>query len=364
MMFMHRSDRPKYQVVSLPELAWRRRTDSTGCGGGEGIALRGPTIILPTQEKLLRSDNCSLNPGQMSCAQFNSAVKPCSCFCGSRGSMAAPSVSSRSNLGFRGDCFSASCLSLPSKKILKLKLASRLKLKHNLPAIKYAPISPVGLFGEKGKSGSEDKNSAWKSVEKAMGSFRKDQSIEEILRQQIEKQEFLDDPSDRNSPSRGGGGGGGGTGGKGGGGGSGGSEDGDLAGILDETLQVILATLGFIFLYVYIISGEEIARLAKDYLKYLFGGSTSVRLRRAMYVWGRLRKRLTEKKQEEDKYWLERAIFNTTTDYDSPEKYRRLCSSLMGVDAYPASGSTGSYQQQPSDDDTDDDDDDDDMEEY
>ncbi|KAI4369210.1 hypothetical protein MLD38_017681 [Melastoma candidum] len=297
----------------------------------------------------------------MSCTQFSSAVKPCSCFYGSRGSMATPSVSPQSNFGFHGNCLSASCLSLSAKKLLALKLSSRSKLKHALPAIKYEPISPVGLFGGKGKSKSEDQNSAWKSVEKAMGSFRKDQSIEEILRQQIEKQEFLDDPSDRTSPSRGGGGGG--SGGRGGGGGSGGSEDGDIAGILDETLQVILATLGFIFLYVYIISGEEIARLAKDYLKYLFGGSTSVRLRRAMYIWGRLCKRLTEKKPEEDKFWLERAIFNTTTDYDSPEKYRRLCSSLMGGDSYLASASTSSYQQ-PSDDDTDNNDDDDDMEEY
>lgn len=72
-----------------------------------------------------------------------------------------------------------------------------------------------------------------------MGSFRKEQSIEDVLRQQIEKQEFYDDGSTGGKPPRQGGGGGGD---------SGGVEDDGLSGILDETLQVVLATLGFIFL--------------------------------------------------------------------------------------------------------------------
>jgi hypothetical protein len=75
-----------------------------------------------------------------------------------------------------------------------------------------------------------------------MGSF-KGQSIEDMLRQQIEKQEFYDGGSEKNPPSGGGGGGGGG-------GGSGESEDEGLVGIIDETMQVILATIGFIFLVI------------------------------------------------------------------------------------------------------------------
>lgn len=75
--------------------------------------------------------------------------------------------------------------------------------------------------------------------------------------------------------------------------------------------------------YIYIISGEELTRLAKDYIKYLFGGTESVRLKRALNHWRRFYKQLTEKK-ETDKYWLEKEIINTPTWWDSPEKYHRM----------------------------------------
>ncbi|KAK9288544.1 hypothetical protein L1049_017003 [Liquidambar formosana] len=65
------------------------------------------------------------------------------------------------------------------------------------------------------------------------------------------------------------------------------------------------------------------SRLAKDYIKYLFGAKKSVRLRRAMYKWRCFYKRLTSKK-EVQKDWLERAIINTPTWWDSPTKYRRI----------------------------------------
>lgn len=82
-----------------------------------------------------------------------------------------------------------------------------------------------------------------------MGNLKKESSIEDVLRKQIEKKEFY---KDKDSATRGGGrgrGGGGGAGGSWGGGaeGSSGSDEG-FAGIIDETFQVILATIGFIFL--------------------------------------------------------------------------------------------------------------------
>ncbi|KAM5554159.1 hypothetical protein ABKV19_026080 [Rosa sericea] len=188
----------------------------------------------------------------------------------------------------------------------------------------YQQSFPVCLLGGKGKNGSDDEASPWKSLEKAMGNLKKESSIEDVLRQQIDKKEFYED---KDSGTRGGGSSGGGGGGGGGADGSGGSEDEGFAGIIDETLQVILATIGFIFLYVYIITGEEWARLAKDYLKFLFSGSESVRLKRAMYQWGRFYQKLTEKKVY-DKFWLEKAIISTPTWWDSPAKHRYINESI------------------------------------
>ncbi|XVE59584.1 hypothetical protein DITRI_Ditri05aG0057500 [Diplodiscus trichospermus] len=157
------------------------------------------------------------------------------------------------------------------------------------------------ILGNEDESAGDSEGSLWKAI----GNFGKQQSIEDVLRQQIEKQEYFNEGSGK-IPPRGGGGGGGGFGG---------SEDEGLSGILDETLQVILATIGFIFLYVYIITGEELVRLAKDYIKFLFGGSKSVRLRRAMYKWRKFFEKLIEKK-EYDKYWLEKAIITMPTWLD------------------------------------------------
>ena len=80
------------------------------------------------------------------------------------------------------------------------------------------------------------------SFDKVMENF-KGQSVEDMLRKQIENQEFYDGGSGKNPPRGGGGGGGGG-------GGDEGSEDEGLRGIMDETLQVVLATIGFIFLVI------------------------------------------------------------------------------------------------------------------
>ena len=64
-------------------------------------------------------------------------------------------------------------------------------------------------------------------------------------------------------------------------------------------------------------------RLAKDYVKYLFGVKASVRLRRAMFVWGRFYKRITRKKVLK-KDWLERTILTTSTTWHKPRQLARL----------------------------------------
>ncbi|XP_050374280.1 uncharacterized protein LOC126791831 [Argentina anserina] len=218
------------------------------------------------------------------------------------------------------------CLVATCNVSVQQRCVTVLENQHYRAVSTHQQSSPVCLWGGKGKNGSDDEGSPWKSMEKAMGNLKKETSIEDVLRQQIEKKEFYED-KDSDRRRRGGGGGAGGGSGGGGSDPSGGSEDEGFAGIFDETLQVILATIGFIFLYVYIIDGEEWTRLAKDYLKYLFSGAESVRLRRAMYKWGRFYQKLTEKKVH-DKYFLEKAIIRTPTWWDSPAKYRYINESI------------------------------------
>ncbi|CAN6678553.1 unnamed protein product [Malus baccata var. baccata] len=243
-----------------------------------------------------------------------------------------PSQSPRlsSNLYFLPKCLVGTSLKTKCNAQIQQRCMAVLKNQQCRVVSKYHRSAPVCLLGGKGKNESGDEDSPWKALEKAMGNFKKEGSIEDVLRQQIEKNEFFEEKGGgRGGKGSGGGGGGGGGDGLGG---SGGSEGEGFSGIMDETLQVVLATVGFIFLYVYIISGEEITRLAKDYIKFVFSGSKSIRLTRAMQQWGSFIRTLTEKK-EYDKFWLEKAILTTPTAYDTPEKYRNLLRSNLEPDS-------------------------------
>lgn len=208
--------------------------------------------------------------------------------------------------------------------------ATRLRLKSSsIAAVNasrtYKQCMPVCLFGGKGQSEGDSEASPWKALEKAMGNFKNESSVEDVLRKQIEKQEYFDDGGSGGNPP------------SGGGGDSGGSEDEGLSGIMDEAVQVFLATVAFILLYIYLLDGEEMVRLARDYIKYLFGGQKSIRLQRAMSNWRRFLKRFSTKK-EVQKDWLEQAIISTPTWWDDPAKYRRLRRSYLA-----SSSSSSSY---------------------
>nr|DAD25306.1 TPA_asm: hypothetical protein HUJ06_026770 [Nelumbo nucifera] len=86
--------------------------------------------------------------------------------------------------------------------------------------------------------------------------------------------------------------------------------------------------------YMYIINGEEMTRLATDYLKYIFWRKKSVRLRRSMYKWRRFYRHLTRKDVlQED--WLEREILNTPTWWHNPDQLRQLLRARLASTSYP-----------------------------
>lgn len=82
-----------------------------------------------------------------------------------------------------------------------------------------------------------------------MGGFKREKSVQDLLKEQMREREYGGDGGNRDSSGGGGGGGGGDSND-----GSGGSEDEGFAGMLDELLQVVLATIGFIFVVNYMMS--------------------------------------------------------------------------------------------------------------
>jgi len=83
--------------------------------------------------------------------------------------------------------------------------------------------------------------------------------------------------------------------------------------------------------YIYIINGEELTKLARDYIKYLFGGAPSVRLKNAMYQCGVIYNTLTDPGEEEDdcEFWLEETILNTPTWWHDPSDYREALENYL-----------------------------------
>ncbi|WOG86951.1 hypothetical protein DCAR_0206170 [Daucus carota subsp. sativus] len=176
--------------------------------------------------------------------------------------------------------------------------------------------APVFVFGGKGNSTDDNDASPWKSLEKAMSGLKKEKSLEDVLREQMEKKEYYDDGGSGGKRPGGGGGGGGD--------GFGESEDEGFSGILDEAFQVFMATLGFILLYVYIIAGDEVIAFFKDILRFLARRPNN-RFSNMFYRFGRQ----YQTQYQEDPYALEKAILNTPTWWDSPTKYKRMIKAYL-----------------------------------
>ncbi|XP_020578300.1 uncharacterized protein LOC110023306 isoform X2 [Phalaenopsis equestris] len=175
---------------------------------------------------------------------------------------------------------------------------------------KCKSCAPTCLFGGKRNSRDENKGFSWDSLKDAFRGLRREKTVQDMFRDQMRQQEF---GGDGNPPWSGGGGGSGG---------SGDMEDEGFAGILDETLQVVLATLAFIFVYIYIIKGAELTMLARDYIKYRLGSVPSLRLKRVMDRWKRALDKVSYMTEESDD-WLIPSIVLTPTWWHRPEEIVR-----------------------------------------
>ncbi|TVT99115.1 hypothetical protein EJB05_20899 [Eragrostis curvula] len=184
-----------------------------------------------------------------------------------------------------------------------------------LIAASHKKLTPVCALSGKGNPGTAD-DPLMESLKKAISDAKKPRPIQDLLKEQITK---LREQSS--------GGGGGNRNGRGGSGGSGGPEDESFKETLDEIVQVILATVAFILLYIHIIRGEELYRLARDYTRYLVTGKRTARLKRAMQQWRNFSDSFMQKESsEEDRY--ERPAASKPTWWQQPQKFVHLMGEL------------------------------------
>jgi len=161
------------------------------------------------------------------------------------------------------------------------------------------------------------------SLKKAMADAKKPRPIQDLLKEQMAK---------LREQASGGGGGNGNR--RGGSGGSGGPEDESFKETLDEIVQVILATVAFILVYIHIIRGEELYRLARDYTRYLVTSKRTARLKRAMQKWRNFSESFMQKEDsEEDKY--ERPAASKPMWWQQPQKFVHLMEELCRGNWHP-----------------------------
>ncbi|KAL6903583.1 hypothetical protein ACP4OV_004396 [Aristida adscensionis] len=159
----------------------------------------------------------------------------------------------------------------------------------------YACHNRLGpVYASSGKENPEIFNDplSMESLNKAMAQAKRQRSIQDLLLEQIDK-----------IRGHGSGGNGGNKNRYGGGGGSDGPEEESFKESLYELIQILLATVAFILVYIHIIRGEELYRLARDYTRYMVTGKRTARLKRAMLNWRDFSESITKKDStQEDLY--------------------------------------------------------------
>ncbi|CAN6235477.1 unnamed protein product [Urochloa humidicola] len=157
----------------------------------------------------------------------------------------------------------------------------------------YKRLGPV--YASSGKENLKPVNDPFsmESLNKAMAQAKRPRSLQDLLREQMAKLRGQGSGGNGGNKNRYGGSGGG----------SDGPEDESLQDSLYEMIQILIATIAFILVYIHIIRGEELYRLARDYTRYLVTGKRTSRLKRAMLNWREFSERFTKKDSAQEDYY-------------------------------------------------------------
>ncbi|KAJ3675394.1 hypothetical protein LUZ60_004436 [Juncus effusus] len=137
-------------------------------------------------------------------------------------------------------------------------------------APRYRNLAPINSLSGSNPASNNDDAFSMESLKRAMEGMKKEKPLRDSLleKMQLDFGGNIGGGANRRPP--------------GGSGGSGGSNEFNFGDYLDEAFQVFMATLGLVSVYIYVIRGEELLLLARDYLKYLIWGRKTMRLRRAI----------------------------------------------------------------------------------
>lgn len=212
--------------------------------------------------------------------------------------------------------------SLQSRSLGFHKLEKKIYPRLVLVAASHKRLTPVCASSGKGNP-ETDNDPFMDHLKKAMADAKKPRTVQDMLKEQFTK---------LREQASGGGGGNGNS--RGGNGGSGGPEDESFKESLDEIVQVILATVAFILVYIHIIRGEELYRLARDYTRYLVTGKRTARLKRSMQQWRSFSERFMQKESSEEERH-ERPATSEPRWWQQPQRFVHLMEELCRGNWHP-----------------------------
>ncbi|XP_066348183.1 uncharacterized protein [Miscanthus floridulus] len=178
-------------------------------------------------------------------------------------------------------------------------------------------LGPV--YASSGKENPKITNDPFsmESLNKAMAEAKRPRSIQDVLMDQMAKIRGLGSGGNGGNKNRYGRGGGG----------SDGPEDESFKQSLYEMLQILIATVAFILVYIHIIRGEELYRLARDYTRYMVTGKRTARLKRAMLNWRDFSESITKKDSAQEDYYG-RSTSSESTWWQQPQQLVRRMEEL------------------------------------